>query len=155
MTAEMNTNVKDNYAQTRLAQAKTKEERIQAYADIRKHFGQVRGLFRIIHAKDYGEIQTSRGVAHKFAYLCTPAGKKNNDEGLDNDQFVWMNELIAPKGGSVQIIKERQELVQQFADGKIRSSRVNIVYKVNKRGNAIYRDVHDVRDRNKKPAANA
>lgn len=156
MTEQMQNQTQNSnaYAQKVLANAKTKEERIAAYADIRKHYNQVRGLFRFIHAIDRGEAQTSRGLVHKFSYLATPAGAKNNDEGLTNDQFIWMNEMINVKGGSVAVIENRQEIVKQLAQPNVKSLRYSVTYKINHRGKQTYRDIHDVFDRNKKRTSN-
>lgn len=129
--------------------------RLDKYAQDRKQYNLLQGLFTVVAMKDHGVRDTKRGKVRSFGYRVVPAGAKNNDEGIVDGTYFWMNEMINMKGNSDVAIKIREGWMDALASKKVKSIRVSFDYKLNKVNGKVYRDVNSAyaRPRTKKASA--
>lgn len=120
------------------------KKRLAKYAKQRAQYGNLNGLFRVVKIKDHGERDTQNGKVHSYGYRVVPAGEKNNDEGLKNGQFMWMNEMVNEKGKFQVAIDVRNSWIEKLDNGA-KSILVSIDYKPSKDGK--YRDIRSIYER--------
>lgn len=118
--------------------------RLAKYAKERAQYGNLNGLFRVVKIKDHGERDTKNGKVHAYGYRVVPAGEKNNEEGLKNGQFMWMNEMVNLKGKSQIAIDVRNGWIDKLDNGA-KSILVSIDYKPSADGK--YRDIRSIYER--------
>lgn len=121
--------------------------RLTKYAKERAKYGLIHGLFRVTRIKDHGVIDTKFGKARSLSYLVTAAGDENNEEGLKNGNFVWMNELVNLRGNAKVALSYRDQWIDTL-NGDAKSILVSVDYKLNK--DKGYRDVNQIIEVTKK-----
>lgn len=120
------------------------KKRLAKYAAQRAQYGNLNGLFRVVKIKDHGERDTKNGKVHAYGYRVVPAGEKNNEEGIKNGTFLWMNEMVNLKGKSQIAIDVRNGWIEKLNNGA-KSILVSIDYKPSEDGK--YRDVRSIYER--------
>ena len=142
---------------------KGQKARLTRFANQRKKYNEVNGLFNLSVVVDDGEstVTDKQGVqyrVHKFFYVGAPAGAKNCEEqGIEG--FVPFNETIFMTNKDGQETTGQKavdkriallgKLTQKRANGK-KTVRASIDYKITNLNGKVYRDVDNLRDREPK-----
>ena len=137
-----------------------KKARLEKYAKQRAQYGLSHGLFRVTGVSDHGEkmVNDRKGngthKVHSFGYRIVTAGQKNNEEGLADGTFFWMNEMINVTPKSQKVIDARFDIANKLANGA-KSVLVSIDYKKTVKNGTTYRDINSMYERQTKKHAQA
>lgn len=127
--------------------ASHQKARLTRFANQRKQYDLLNGLFRITKAYFNGERQYTdkNGVAHtalSFGYVVVTAGKKNNEEGLDG--FYSMSELVVKDQKNADVaIEHRRDIFRALKTQK--SVLVSLDYRLHEYNGKTYREINGLR----------